>query len=134
MKIIILGAGQVGRSLAESLVQEEHDVTIVDQRLSALRSLQDKLDIRTQLGIASHPTVLENSGIEDAEMLIAVTNNDETNIVACQIAYSLYHTPTKLARIRSSEYLKYPELFTNSAIPIDVLISPEQLVTDYFIV
>jgi trk system potassium uptake protein TrkA len=131
MKIIILGAGQVGRSLAESLVQEEHDVTIVDQRLSALRTLQDKLDIRTQLGIASHPTVLENSGIEDAEMLIAVTNNDETNIVACQIAYSLYHTPTKLARIRSSEYLKYPELFTNNAIPIDVLISPEQLVTDY---
>ena len=131
MKIIILGAGQVGRSLAESLVQEHHDVTIIDQNISALRELRDKLDIRTQLGIASHPAVLENSGIEDAEMLIAVTNSDETNIVACQIAYSLYHTPTKLARIRSSEYLKYPELFNTSAIPIDVLISPEQLVTDY---
>jgi trk system potassium uptake protein TrkA len=131
MKIIILGAGQVGRSLAESLVQEEHDVTIVDQNMAALRELRDKLDVRTQLGIASHPTTLESSGIKDAEMLIAVTNNDETNIVACQIAYSLYHTPTKLARIRSSEYLKYPQLFNPSFIPIDVLISPEQLVTDY---
>lgn len=131
MKIIILGAGQVGRSLAESLVQEEHDVTIIDQDISALREMRDKLDIRTQIGTASHPTILESSGIEDAEMLIAVTNSDETNIVACQIAYSLYHTPTKLARIRSAEYLKFPQLFTNSSIPIDVLISPEQLVTDY---
>ena len=131
MKIIILGAGQVGRSLAESLVQEEHDVTIVDKDMSALREIRDKLDIRTQAGVASHPTTLESSGIDDAEMLIAVTNSDETNIVACQIAYSLYRTPTKLARIRSSEYLKYPQLFTNSSIPIDILISPEQLVTDY---
>ena len=131
MKIIILGAGQVGRSLAESLVQEEHDVTIVDQDVIALREMRDKLDVRTQIGTASHPTILESSGIEDAEMLIAVTNSDETNIVACQIAYSLYHTPTKLARIRSAEYLKFPQLFTNTSIPIDVLISPEQLVTDY---
>ena len=131
MKIIILGAGQVGRSLAESLVQEHHDVTVIDQNLSALRELRDKLDIRTHLGIASHPLALENAGIADAEMLIAVTNSDETNIVACQIAYSLYNTPTKLARIRSSEYLKHPELFTTASIPIDVLISPEQLVTDY---
>jgi len=131
MKIIILGAGQVGRSLAESLVQEHHDVTIIDQNMAALRELRDKLDIRTHLGSASHPSALVSAGIEDAEMLIAVTNSDETNIVACQIAYSLYHTPTKLARIRSSEYLKYPQLFNPSSIPIDVLISPEQLVTDY---
>lgn len=131
MKIIILGAGQVGRSLAESLVQEHHDVTVIDQSLSALRELRDKLDIHTHLGSASHPAALENSGIKDAEMLIAVTNSDETNIVACQIAYSLYNTPTKLARIRSAEYLKHPELFTPTSIPIDVLISPEQLITDY---
>lgn len=131
MKIIILGAGQVGCSLAASLVQEEHDVTIVDQDATALREMRDKLDIRTQIGTASHPVTLESSGIDDAEMLIAVTNSDETNIVACQVAYSLYNTPTKLARVRSAEYLKYPKLFTNAAIPIDVLISPEQLVTDY---
>ncbi len=131
MKIIILGAGQVGSSLAKSLVQEEHDVTIVDQNMSALREMRDKLDIRTQVGMASHPATLESAGIDDAEMLIAVTNSDEINIVSCQIAYSLYHTPTKLARIRSAEYLKYAELFTHGSIPIDVLISPEQLVTEY---
>ena len=131
MKILILGAGQVGRSLAESLVQEEHDVTIVDHDVNVLRELRDQLDVRTQVGMASHPATLESAGIDDVEMLIAVTNSDEINIVACQVAYSLYHTPTKLARIRSSEYLRHPELFKSNAIPIDVHISPEQLVTEY---
>ena len=131
MKILILGAGQVGHSLAESLVKEEHDVTIVDHDVNVLRELRDKLDVRTQVGMASHPATLESAGIDDVEMLIAVTNSDEINIVACQVAYSLYHTPTKLARIRSSEYLRHPELFNSNSIPIDVLISPEQLVTEY---
>lgn len=132
MKIIILGAGQVGVSLATSLVLENHDVTIIDQNETALRELREKLDIRTQAGMASHPDVLENAGIDDAEMLIAVTNSDEVNMIACQIAYTLYRTPSRLARIRASAYLqRQKRLFTKEAVPIGVIISPEALITDH---
>jgi trk system potassium uptake protein TrkA len=132
MKIIILGAGQVGVSLATSLVLENHDVTIIDQNETALRELREKLDIRTQAGMASHPDVLENAGIDDAEMLIAVTNSDEVNMIACQIAYTLYRTPSRLARIRASAYLQRQErLFTKEAVPVGVIISPEALITDH---
>jgi trk system potassium uptake protein TrkA len=131
MKILILGAGQVGHSVAASLVHEDNDVTIVDTNAAALRDLREKLDVRVEVGQASYPRVLERAGIEDADMLVAVTNSDETNMVACQIAHTLYHTPTKIARIRSSHYLDRPELFTDAAVPIDVLISPEQLVTQH---
>ena len=131
MKILILGAGQVGKSVAASLVNEDKDVTIIDTNAEALRALREKLDVRVEVGQASYPRVLERAGIEDADMLIAITNSDEINMVACQIAHTLYHTPTKIARVRSSHYLEHPELFAPQAVPIDYLISPEQLVTDY---
>ncbi|MBL4851859.1 MAG: Trk system potassium transporter TrkA [Gammaproteobacteria bacterium] len=131
MKIIILGAGQVGSSVAENLASEENDITVVDVDSNKLATLQDRLDIRTVIGCASHPHVLEKAGAADADIILAVTNSDETNIVACQIAYTLFHTPTKIARIRATEYLSYPQLFVQEAMPIDVLISPEQVLTDY---
>ena len=131
MKIIILGAGQVGSSLANNLASEANDITIVDTNSRLLHELQDRLDLRTIKGHASHPDVLQRAGAEDADMIIAVTNSDETNIVACQVAYTLFHTPTKIARVRSQAYLEHAELFTQEAMPVDVIISPEQLVTDY---
>jgi len=131
MKIIILGAGQVGASLANNLASEANDITVVDIDSKRLQEMQDRLDLRTVAGQASHPDVLQRAGAEDADMIIAVTNSDETNIVACQVAYTLFHTPTKIARVRSQEYLLFPELFTQDAMPVDVIISPEQLVTDY---
>jgi trk system potassium uptake protein TrkA len=131
MKILILGAGQVGKSVAAALVKEDNDVTIIDTNAEALRELREKLDVRVEVGQASYPRVLERAGIEDADMLIAITNSDEINMVACQIAHTLYHTPTKIARVRSSHYLEHRELFTPQAVPIDYLISPEQLVTEY---
>lgn len=132
MKIVILGAGQVGGSVAHILASEANDVTVVDSNLERLQALQDRLDIRTVRGRASHPTVLEQAGIADADMLIALTDSDETNMIACQIAYTLFNTPTKIARIRSSSYMLYKEkLFKDEALPVDVLISPEQLVTEY---
>ncbi|MCC8367071.1 Trk system potassium transporter TrkA [Xenorhabdus sp. PB61.4] len=132
MKIIILGAGQVGGTLAENLVDENNDITVVDTDTDRLRQLQDKFDLRVVNGHGSHPRVLREAGAEDADMLVAVTNSDETNMIACQIAYSLFNTPNKVARIRSSEYIRESEkLFKPGDIPIDYLISPEQLVIDY---
>ncbi|MGV6808320.1 MAG: Trk system potassium transporter TrkA [bacterium] len=132
MKVIILGAGQVGTSLATSLVHEEHDVTMVDKNESLLRELRERLDIRTQAGSASFPHVLESAGINDCDMLIAVTGSDEINMVACQVAATLYRTPERLARIRSSAYLaRQAKLFHNKAIPISGIISPEALVTQH---
>ncbi len=131
MKIIILGAGQVGTSVANNLVSEANDITVVDQNPELLRELADRLDLRTVQGSAGHPEVLVRAGAEDADMILAVTNSDETNMVACQVAYTLFHTPTKIARVRALAYTQHPELFTQDALPIDVLISPEQLVTEY---
>ena len=132
MKIIILGAGQVGGTLAENLVGENNDITIVDTNSDRLRQLQDKFDLRVVQGHGSHPRVLREAGADDADMLVAVTSSDETNMVACQVAYSLFNTPNRIARIRSTEYIRENErLFNAEAVPIDHLISPEQLVTDY---
>ncbi len=131
MKILILGAGQVGSSLAENLAHEANDITVIDKNEDTLHLLQDRLDIRTVNGHASHPDILRAAGAEDADMLVAVTDSDETNMVACQVAYSVFHTPTKIARIRAIEYLSQPNLFSTTALPIDFLISPEQLITDY---
>ncbi len=131
MKIIILGAGQVGGTLAEHLASEANDITVVDTDADRLRALGDRLDIRTVQGHGSYPTVLRQAGAEDADMLVAVTNSDETNMVACQVAYTLFHTPTKIARVREAAYLTRAGLFDNDAIPVDVLISPEQVVTNY---
>lgn len=131
MKIIILGAGQVGTSVAHNLASEANDITVVDQNGELLCDLADRLDIRTVQGLASHPGVLAQAGADDADMLIAVTNSDEVNMVACQAAWTLFHTPRKIARVRAPEYIKHPALFSQEALSIDVLISPEQLVTDY---
>ena len=132
MKILILGAGQVGSSAAYHLSREDaNEVTVVDVRADILRDLQDRLDIRTVVGHAAFPDVLERAGANDADIIIALTDADETNMIACQVAYSLYQTPTKISRIRSAEYMKVGKLFTQDAIPVDVRISPEQLVCDY---
>lgn len=131
MKIIILGAGQVGGTLAENLAGEQNDITVVDTDAERLGELSDRLDIRTIQGRGSYPSVLRQAGAEDADMLIAVTNADEVNMVACQVAYSMFRTPTKIARIRAASYTQKEKLFSNDAFPIDVIISPEQVVTDY---
>ena len=131
MKIIILGAGQVGGTLAEHLAGEANDITVVDTDSDRLRELGDRLDIRTVQGRGSFPTVLRQAGADDADMLVAVTSSDETNMIACQVAYTLFNTPTKIARVRESAYLTRSGLFDNEAIPVDVLISPEQVVTNY---
>jgi len=131
MKIIILGAGQVGSSLAENLTSEANDITVIDKNEKTLLALQDRLDLRTITGHASHPDILRAAGADDADMLIAVTDSDETNMVACQVAYTVFHTPTKIARVRALGYLSHPQLFQQEALPVDVLISPEQLITDY---
>jgi len=131
MKIIILGAGQVGNSLAYNLSSEANDITVVDHNAALLQNLQDHLDLRTVIGHAAHPQVLLQAGAEDADMLIAVTNSDETNMVACQIAHILFHTPTKIARVREVDYLAHKEIFTAGGLAVDVHISPEQLVTHY---
>ena len=131
MKIIILGAGQVGGSLALSLSYEDNDITLVDTNSDLLHDFQDRADLRTVIGEASHPSVLQRAGAKDADMIIALTNSDETNMVACQVAYTLFHTPTKIARIRAIEYLNYSDLFVQEALPVDVLISPEHLISQY---
>lgn len=131
MKIIILGAGQVGGTLAEHLTNENNDITVVDTNGERLRSLKDRLDIRTVTGGASYPDTLLEAGAEDAEMLIAVTNSDETNMMACQVAHTFFRTPQKISRVRSQEYLNHQEqLFTPDHLPVDVIIGPEQLITD----
>ncbi len=132
MKILILGAGQVGASAAYHLSREEtNEVTVVDKRADVLRELQDRLDIRTVVGHAAYPEVLERAGANDVDIIVALTDTDETNMIACQVAYTMFHTPTKIARIRSAEYMNSKQLFSQDAIPIDVRISPEQLVCEY---
>jgi len=132
MNVIILGAGQVGGSLAEHLANESNDITVVDTDSSRLRELADRLDIRTIEGPASFPSSLERAGARDADLLIAVTNSDEINMVACQIATTLFKVPKRIARVRDHDYLVNDrQLFTEGAIPIDVLISPEELVTQH---
>jgi trk system potassium uptake protein TrkA len=131
VKIVILGAGQVGSTLAESLVSEQNDITLVDHQPARLRDLQDKLDLRTVVGSAAHPATLVDAGLEDADMLIAVTQSDETNLVACKIAANLFNTPTRIARVRSRSILARPELLKDEGFAVDYAISPEDIVTEY---
>ena len=131
MNIIILGAGQVGSTVAESLVSEANDITVVDLDAEKLKLLQDRLDLRMLVGNASHPSILEKAGIADADMLLAVTQSDEVNMVACKLAASLYNTPTKIARIRAADYLAHPEIFSDDNFCVDFSICPEQILTDY---
>ncbi|MAT50597.1 MAG: Trk system potassium transporter TrkA [Porticoccaceae bacterium] len=134
MKIIIIGAGQVGGTLTEHLASEANDITVVDVDTERLQELQDRLDIRSVSGMGCQPDTLLRAGIEDADMIVAVTSSDEINMLACQVAYSLFRTPTKIARIRSNSYVhpRYKDkLFTPDNLPVDVVITPEQVVTDY---
>lgn len=132
MRIIILGAGQVGGTLAANLSSEHNDITIVDTNGQRLHELQERYDISTINGMASHPDVLMSAGLEDCDMLIAVTNSDEINMIACQVAHTLYRTPTRIARVRASSYQDYSkQLFVDGAIPITFTISPEQIVTNH---
>jgi trk system potassium uptake protein TrkA len=128
MKILILGAGQVGASVAAALASENSDITVVDNDPVKLRELAERLDIRTILGHASLPSVLGHAGAEDADLVIAVTSSDEVNLIACQVADALFKTPTKIARLREMEYLQHPELTQRGRSSIDVAISPEALV------
>lgn len=136
MRIVIVGAGQVGGTLAENLVRENNDITVVDVDGARLAELQDRLDIRTVQGVGSYPDVLFEAGTKDADMLVAVTNSDEVNITACQVAYSLYKTPERIARIRAGNYSDprfHGKLFNDKNMPVSVMIAPEQVVTDYII-
>lgn len=132
MKIIVLGAGQVGKTVAQNLAGEKNDVTVVDLDANVLMELDSNVDLSVVCGHGAYPGVLRDAGAEDADMIIAATNSDETNMIACQIAYTLFQTTSRIARVRSQEYLfEKDSLFKKKHIPIDVLISPERLVTDY---
>jgi len=132
MNIIILGAGQVGSAIATQLsLDNDNNITIIDTNQENLENASKYIDINTILGSASHPSILEMAGIDSADMVIAVTQSDETNMLACQMAHTLYGVEKKIARIRTSEYLHKKELFTDSAIPIDFVITPELLITNY---
>ncbi|MCG8691188.1 MAG: Trk system potassium transporter TrkA [Minwuiales bacterium] len=127
MKVIVCGAGQVGSNIARHLAAENNDVTVIDQSPDLVRKISDMYDVRGMVGFASHPDMLESAGAADCDMLIAVTFYDEVNMVACQVAHSLFNVPTKIARVRSQSYLNpgWANLFSREHMPIDVIISPE---------
>lgn len=127
MKIIVCGAGQVGSNIARHLAMENNDVTVVDQSPDLVRKISDTFDVQGVVGQASRPDVLEKAGVEDADLLIAVTYSDEVNMIACQVAHSLFDVPTKIARVREQAYLApmWANLFSRDNMPIDVIISPE---------
>lgn len=127
MRVIICGAGQVGYGIAERLASEQHDVTVIDIEEKLIEKIRDTLDVRGIVGHGARPDILRSAGADEADMLIAVTLSDEVNMVACQVAHSLFNVPTKIARVREQSYLdpQYQNLFARDALPIDVVISPE---------
>jgi trk/ktr system potassium uptake protein len=127
MRVVICGAGQVGYGIAERLAAEQNDVSVIDTSPELIQALRDTLDVRGFVGHGAHPDTLTQAGIEQADMLIAVTLYDEVNMIACQVAHSLFNVPTKIARIRAQSYLKphWSDLFSSNHLPIDVIISPE---------
>lgn len=130
MKIVILGAGVTGSSVAGALASEENDIVVIDKNPHLLTALKARLDIATIEGNATHPSILEQSGARDADMVIAVTDQDETNMLACQVINTLYSKPKTIARVRAIDFLNHPELFQPNGIPIDIVISPEQVLTE----
>lgn len=132
MRAIVCGAGRVGYGIAARLAREKAQVTVVDRSEMLIRRVTERLDVRGVAGSASYPDVLRQAGADEADMVIAVTATDEVNIVACQIAHSLFSIPTKIARIRAQSYLdaRYADVFSRENIPIDVIISPEREVAD----
>lgn len=127
MRVVICGAGQVGYGIAERLAAEENDVSVIDSSPHLVQTIRDTLDVRGFVGHGAHPDVLVQAGIGDADMIIAVTLYDEVNMVACQVAHSLFNVPTKIARVRAQSYLQshWSDLFSSTHLPIDVIISPE---------
>jgi trk system potassium uptake protein TrkA len=127
MKAIICGAGRVGHGIAGHLAGENNDVTVIDQSPELIHQLQDSLDVRGIVGHGAHPEVLDRAGASDADMIIAVTYSDEVNMIAAQVAHSLFAVPLKIARVRAQSYLKpeWQDLFSRENMPIDVIISPE---------
>ena len=131
MNVIILGAGQVGASVAEGLVSEENDITVVDYDAARLAQLQDRLDLRTVVGNAATPSALRDAGAEDADMIIAVTQSDQSNLVACKLAQSVFNVPTRIARLRSRDFLEDASLLTPENFAVDFALCPEQVITEY---
>jgi trk system potassium uptake protein TrkA len=131
MRIVILGAGQVGASVAEALASETNDVTVVDQNSISLAQLADRLDVRTVAGNAALPSVLRSAGIEDAEMLVAVTQSDQTNLVACKIARHMFNVPTRIARLRGVDFIADQAMLADDMFAVSHAMCPEQDVTDY---
>ena len=127
MKSIICGAGVVGKSIAEKLSKEGIEVTVIDESKERVKKISESLDVKTILGAASLPSILSSAGAKDCDILIAVTKSDETNMIACQIGYSLFKIPTKIARIREQDYLaeEWSTLYNKENLPIDTIISPE---------
>ena len=127
MNIIICGAGRVGQSIAKQLSEQSHSITIIDQSSEDIQKINESIDVKGIVGKATYPSVLEKAGAKEADMIIAVTKNDEVNMVVCQIAHSIFGITKKIARIRSQDYLspKYGKLYNKSDLPIDVIISPE---------
>jgi len=127
MNIIICGAGRVGFTIAKLLTEQNHSITVIDQSSDDIKKINDSLDVKAIVGKATFPSVLENANTKEADMIIAVTRNDEINMMICQIAYSIFKVPKKIARIRSQDYLnpKFSKLYNKENLPIDVIISPE---------
>jgi trk system potassium uptake protein TrkA len=132
MRVIVCGAGRVGVGIARRLSREDNDVTVIDQSKDLIRTVVERLDVRGIVGNGAYPETLEEAGAREADMVIAVTYSDEVNMVACQIAHSLFNVPTKIARVRAQGYLdpKYMDLFSRTHMPIDVIISPEREVSE----
>ncbi len=132
MKVILCGAGQVGFNIARHLASLKNDVTVIDRSASLIRKIGESLDVQALQGHASDPAMLERAGAVDADLIVAVTMSDEVNMVACQVAHSLFQVPTKIARIRNQAYLrpKWAEMFSRDNMPIDVIISPEMEVAN----
>lgn len=132
MRVIICGAGRVGVGIARRLSRENNEVTVVDQSKELIRSVAERIDVRGVVGNGAYPETLEEAGAREADMIIAVTYSDEVNMVACQIAHSLFNVPTKIARVRAQNYLdpRYSDLFSRNHLPIDVVISPESEVSE----
>lgn len=132
MRVIVCGAGRVGVGIARRLSREDNEVTVIDQSKKLIRTVAERLDVRGVVGNGAYPEVLEEAGAREADMIIAVTYSDEVNMIACQIAHTLFNVPTKIARIRAQGFLepKYTDLYSRNHLPIDVIISPEREVSE----
>jgi len=127
MNIIICGAGRVGFTIAKILSEQSHSITVIDQSSDDIKKIDDSLDVKSIVGKATYPSILEKANASEADMIIAVTRNDEINMLICQIAFSIFNVPKKIARIRSQDYLnpKFTKVYNKENLPIDVIISPE---------